>query len=122
MSDESNPILDTQLAIRRYIALPLAITVIKQDKEKFEEFKLGNIYLDLLDSIIEEMHRDYLEIKALMYSKYHIDIKKIDNKTYKANNEVYEFTPEELKEMSSQIMSEYLNGEKAKKFERKERI
>jgi hypothetical protein len=107
--------------INKYIAMPMAIKVFIQDIEKFNEFKLGNLYVDMLDSIIQRMHQDYFDLKAELISIHHVDVKKLDVGKYKINNEVVEFTPEELKKFTEEVMSDYLYGEKASSFERKER-
>lgn len=108
--------------IKRYITMPMAITVFKQDLEKFNEFKLGNLYLDMIESIIDRMTKDYLELQRKMYTKHHIDIKKIEKGKYQVNGEIMEFTSDELKDMTNQLMSEYLYGDKAGDFERKDRM
>lgn len=113
--------------INRYIAIPMAIKVFQQDQKEFQKFKIGNLYLDLLDSIIEQLKSDFLELKKEMYSFYHIDIKyvgRFDNvEQYKVNNRtIIEYTPGELKELTREIMEGYIYGDKAKPFERKERI
>lgn len=107
--------------VKRYIAMPMAIKVFKQDKERFNEFKLGNLYEDMLDSIIERMQQDFFNLKDEMNSK-HINLRKIDSLKYRVNGEVMEFSSEELKEMTGELMSEYLHGDKAGKFELKDRI
>lgn len=104
--------------VKRYIAYPLAITVFKQDIEKFNQFRLGNLYEDMLESIIERMTKDYFNLKDELLFKYHINIKKIDKGKYQVNKEVMEFTSEELKKLTTQLMSEYLHGDNAAGFER----
>lgn len=108
--------------IKNYIAYPFAVTVFKQDKGKFREFKLGNLYLDMLDSILERMHQDYYKVKAELLSKHHIDVQHLEIGKYKINGEIVEFSPEELKQMTNQLMSDYLYGDKAQEFERQERV
>jgi hypothetical protein len=108
--------------IKKYIAMPMAIKVFQQDLHTFREFSIGNLYLDMVESIIVRLEKDFYKLKSELISEHHIDVRKLSNGKYKANNEVYDFTPEELKEMTSQVMSDYLYGDKAKKFERKERI
>lgn len=108
--------------IKKYIAYPLAVTVFKQDKDKFNDFKLGNLYLDMLDSIIERMQQDFYQLKAELLSKHHIDVQRIEVGKYKINGKIVEFTAEELKELTNQLMSEYLYGDKAAEFKRQERV
>jgi hypothetical protein len=107
--------------IKRHIAIPMAIAVFKQDKEKFSGYQLGNLYEDMIDSIIERMHQDYFKIKTELISVHHIDVKRIEKGKYKINKEIVEYTSEELKEMTRQVMSDYLHGDHARGFERKDR-
>jgi hypothetical protein len=107
--------------IKKYIAYPMAITIFKQDRDKFKASKLSNLYEDMIDSIIQRMQQDYFQLKAEMFSKHHIDIKRIDIGKYEVNKEIIEFTSKELKEMTRALMSDYLNGSKAAGFERMDR-
>ncbi|WP_096269416.1 hypothetical protein [Paucisalibacillus globulus] len=99
----------------------MAIAVFKQDKEKFSEFQLRNLYEDMIDSIIERMHQDYFKIKTELLTKHHIEIKRIKKGKYEINKEMVEFKPEELKEMTKQLMTDYSHGKKAARFEVKDR-
>jgi hypothetical protein len=99
----------------------MAITIFKQDIEKFKKVKLGNLYQDMLESIIERMQEDFYKLKDELRSRYRIDVQRLENGKYKVNDEVLEYTSEELKEFTSQLMSEYLYGDKAAGFERKDR-
>ncbi|MEN2468185.1 hypothetical protein [Ornithinibacillus sp. JPR2-1] len=108
--------------INKYISYPLAVTVFKQDLERFKSFEVGNLYMDMVESIIERMHKDYYELKSDLISKHHIDIKRLGAGKYQINKEVVEFTSDELKKMTEELMSEYLHGDKATSFERKERM
>jgi hypothetical protein len=107
--------------IKNYIAIPMAVAVFKQDKEKFSEYQLGNLYEDLIDSIIVRIQQDYFIIKRELLTEHHIDIKKIEKGKYEINKEIVEFSPEELKGFTQQVMSDYLYGENARGFERKDR-
>ncbi|SET84371.1 hypothetical protein SAMN05216389_1388 [Oceanobacillus limi] len=103
--------------IKKFIAYPMAIKVLKDDLEKFEDFRLRNVYLDMLESIIERMQKDFYRLKGKMHN-----VRKNEDGTYNINGQVHQFTAEELKEMTEELMSEYLHGDKAKPFERKERV
>lgn len=112
--------------INRYIAIPLAIKVFKQDQKEFQDFRIGNLYLDLLDCIIDQLKNDFLQLKKEMYSKYHLDIKYLGNQNdvekYKVNNkDIIEYTPAELKALTRNIMEEYLYKERTGPLERKVR-
>ncbi|GAB3051650.1 hypothetical protein [Virgibacillus ainsalahensis] len=108
--------------IKKYIAIPMAIKVFRQDQEKFKSYKIGNVYLDKLDAVINQLQHDLNNIKKQMYTVHHINIKRIDKSKYKVNNEIIEFTPDELREMTKKIMQEYLYGDEASDFETKERM
>ncbi|MEN2464701.1 hypothetical protein [Ornithinibacillus sp. JPR2-1] len=108
--------------IKKYIAYPLAVTVFKQDLERFKSFEVGNLYMDMVESIIERMHKDYYELKADLISNHHIDIRRLEVGKYQINKEVVEFTSDELKKMTEELMSEYLYRDKASGFERQERV
>lgn len=116
-----------QRIINQYITMPMAIKVFEQDKKKFQQFKIGNLYLDLLDSLIEQLKNDFLELKKEMYDYHHLDVKYLGNhnnkERYKINNkEIVEYASAELKELTSSIMEEYIYKAKNSPFKRKERI
>lgn len=96
--------------IDRYIALPMAINVFKQDREEFKKFKMGPVYLTLLDPAIEKATQNFYELKKDMISKHHIDIKRIGNLQYKVNDKIVEYTSGELKKLSENIMNEYFGS------------
>lgn len=112
--------------INRYITLPMAVKNIRVDREFFIKSKVGNVYQDMLDSCVERMEKEFYKIKQEMFSQYHLDIrylgKENDVVRYKVNNEFIEYTSGELKEMTRQIMEQYLYGDKAEPFEVKNRI
>lgn len=96
--------------IDRYIALPLAINVMKQDRQEFKKFMMGPAYLTLLDPAIEKATQDFYELKKDMISKYHLDIKKLDSLRYNVNSEIVEYTSDELMKLSEGIMNEYFGS------------
>jgi len=102
-----------------YITLPMVINVFKQDQEQFKKFKMRGLYLDLLDAAIDKASQDFYELKSDMISKYHLDVKRIGQTTYSVNGEVIEYSAAELKELTSELMSEYLQSVE---FERKQRV
>ncbi|WP_087974302.1 hypothetical protein [Oceanobacillus rekensis] len=112
--------------VLRYITIPMAIKVFRQDKESFRHFKLGNLYLDKLDTVLQQLNKTFHQLKKEMYTIHHLDIRylgKTDKEVkYSVNNEVITFTPEELRLTTSEIMSEYLYGKSATPFERTERV
>lgn len=81
--------------IDRYIALPMAITVLKQDREEFKKFKMAPVYKRLMDPVIEKASSDFYELKRDIISKHHLDIKKFDGLRYTVNGEIVEDIAEE---------------------------
>ncbi|HLR69511.1 MAG TPA: hypothetical protein VK105_20680 [Virgibacillus sp.] len=106
--------------IDKFIALPLAINVFQQDQERFKSFKMGNLYLDKLDAVIDQLKEDFYALKKEFISKHHMDIKRIDQCTYNVNGKVIEYTPGELKLLTTGVMREYLH--KVVEFEEKVRL
>ncbi|WP_047981739.1 hypothetical protein [Ornithinibacillus contaminans] len=102
--------------VERYITYPMAIQVFKQDLQELKKFSLGNLYLDLVESIIKRMEQDFYKLKSELYSKNHIDVRRLNSKKYTINGKVIEYTSDELKEMTKQLMNEYLTGNKAETF------
>lgn len=96
--------------IDRYIALPMAINVLKQDRQEFKKFTMGPAYLALLDPAIEKATQDFYELKKDMISKHHVDIKRIGKLQYKVNGEIVEYTADEIKKLSEEIMNEYFGS------------
>src|SRR5699024_7416915 len=96
--------------IDRYLALPMAINVLKQDRQEFKKFMMGPAYLTLLDPAIKKATQDFYELKKDMISKYHIKIKRIGKLQYKVNGEIVEYTSDELKKLSEAIMNEYFSS------------
>src|SRR5699024_10418850 len=104
--------------IDRYITLPMAINVFKKDQERFKKFKMRGLYLDLLDAAIDKASQDFYELKGKLISENHLDVKKIGRLQFSVNGDVVEYSAEELKGITSQLMSEYLTVD----FERKQRV
>jgi len=96
--------------IDRYIALPMAINVLKQDRQEFKKFMMGPAYLTLLDPAIEKATQDFYELKKDMISKHHVDIKRIGKLQYKVNGEIVGYTADQLKKLSEDIMNEYFKS------------
>jgi len=112
--------------VRRFIVIPMAIKVFRQDKEKFAAFRFGNLYQDKIDSCLDNLQKDFNELKREMCTVHHLDVKNLGKQgsevRYTVNNEVITFTPEDLRKMTEIMMEEYLIGEKATDFERKSRV
>src|SRR5690625_2026499 len=87
----------------RYICIPFAIKLYKEDRELFKSFKTSNVYLNKIDGVLDQLHQDFYKLKV-DYNQ----VRKIDKGKYKYNGEVYEFGPDELKQETADIMKEYL--------------
>ena len=103
--------------IHNFILLPLAIKVLKHDRQHFLDFKMRNVYLGKLDSSIMQLQKDIIVTKKLMYTKYHVDVKQVGNVSYKwecqNDSGVITYTPDQLKAMTTDVVKQYLNGDKA---------
>ncbi|MCR1834957.1 hypothetical protein NSA56_11180 [Oceanobacillus caeni] len=109
--------------VDKYIAMPMAITVFKQDTKSFEESKVFGVYLDKIESVLKQLKKDFYSLKRDMITKYHLDIRCIDQCKYRVNGRIIDYTPEELKAITADIMREYLYGGKATAdFEQKEHL
>lgn len=99
--------------ILKYVTMPMAIKVFKDDKKYFSSSKVNVLYYDLIDSILEELENDFKQLKADMYSKYHLDVKHLEKANdvvkYSVNKKVIEFTPNELRNKTKALMKEYLS-------------
>lgn len=102
--------------IQKFIATQLAIKNFRRDKINFEDFKFGYVYNDMLDSIIEQLEKEFYSLKAKLISSYHIEVmflgKEENVNRYKIKNKdtekIIEFTSDELKEMTGALMKESL--------------
>ncbi|MCM3397247.1 MULTISPECIES: hypothetical protein [Oceanobacillus] len=111
--------------VNQFIATSLAIKVFKYDQKLFNDFKMGMVYLDVTDAVIDRLYEDFNNLKRDMYAVHHIDIRQLDETKYivksRDKNEVSEYTPEQLKQMTSDVMDRCLNGDKAGPYERMDR-
>lgn len=98
--------------VLKFITMPMAIKVFKQDRESFLKSKVSNVYQDLIDSILNKMQSEFNTLKKDMYTKYHLNVRYIGmvNNTvrYSVNREMVEFTPKELKNKTEALMKVYL--------------
>lgn len=98
----------------------MAIKVFQQDRETFSAFKVGNLYQDKLDATIDKIKEDFYEMKKELLTNHHIEIKRIDQCKYNVNGKIVEYSPGELKSITGDIMHEYLYGDSAVDFEKKD--
>lgn len=99
--------------VLKYITMPMAVKVFRDDKKYISSSKVNVLYYDLIDSILEELENDFKKLKADMYSKYHLDVKHLGKANgvvkYSVNKKVIEFTPNELRNETEALMKEYLS-------------
>lgn len=108
--------------VNQFIATSLAIKVFKRDQTDFMDFKFFELYLDMTDAIISRLQEDLNALRKEMITKLHIDVRQLESTKYivkgRDTNKVLEFTPDQLKQMTTEVMDRYLTGDKAAPFER----
>lgn len=92
--------------INKYITIPMAIQVLKQDKEQFKTLSHRYVYQDLIDSAIKRMEQDFYHMKGKMFNV----VKRLDSTHYNVNGEVIEYTSEQLRDLTRQTIEEYFVG------------
>ncbi|GGJ76416.1 hypothetical protein [Virgibacillus salexigens] len=99
-----------------FIILPFVLKVFKQDKKRFSKLKTANVYLSMIDALIERIHTELTATKQKLYTKYLLDIKRIGNTTYRwnsrGNSGTIKYSSEDLREMTREIMRRYMKGTK----------
>ncbi|WP_139136350.1 hypothetical protein [Oceanobacillus sp. E9] len=102
--------------------MPLAINTLKHNEKLYDQdkFKIVPPYLDLHESLIKAIEKDFRQLKSDMYSKYHLDIRKVSNNTYTINKEEREFSSEELREGTKNVIQSYMYGENMIEIEHKD--
>ncbi|MYL56223.1 hypothetical protein GLW20_01730 [Virgibacillus halodenitrificans] len=98
--------------IKEYIALPLAINVFKHDRPLFKGWSMANLYLSKVDHVVKQMEKDFNQIKG----KYYNRVRKLNN-SYIIDGRKFTFTADQLKEMTAEVASRYMSGDKATDFE-----
>ncbi len=99
--------------INKYIAIPLAISVLRLDRDEFKNFKNKNIYLDMVDSAIEKLEKDFYELRRIMH---HTHIKRMSALQYLVDGHTIKYTADELKEMTEDVMQEAISSMQLKEF------
>ncbi|WBX80706.1 hypothetical protein PD280_02425 [Virgibacillus salarius] len=105
--------------IQDFIVIPMAIKVYEQDKKLIAaDFTMANLYISMIDAVIDRLRQVQIETKKKLYTKYHVDVKRVGNTSYKwlsrGESGIIEFTPQELREMTRDIMEKYMYGTKFK--------
>lgn len=95
-----------------FIILPFVLKVFQQDKKRFNVFNTPNVYISMLEAVIEKIQKDIIATKQQLYTKYHLDIKRVGKTEYRWNSKgesgVFQYTSEELREMTKEKMEKYL--------------
>lgn len=93
--------------------MPLAINTLKHNMALYDQdkFKIVPPYLDLHESLINTIEKDFYELKKDVITSHRLDIRKQSTGKYMVNGEVMEFTSEELREGTKQVIQSYMYGE-----------
>ena len=98
--------------ILKYVTMPMAIKIFTDDKDSFKASKVAPVYFDLIDSILKQLEKDFKQLKADMFTKYHLDIRYLGKDDgvvkYSVNKDVIEFNPDELRNGTRKVMEEYI--------------
>lgn len=101
--------------------MPLAINVLKHNRKlQDENLRIPTPYLNLNDSIMAQIKKDFYQLKKNIISVHHLDIRKKEGNKYTVNDEIVEFTADELREGTKQVIESYMYGENAVTVEDKE--
>lgn len=108
--------MNNQKHIEDFIILPFVLTIFKKDRPAFSNFKFYYLYDDFFEQLIKQVKMDIVNNKQLMYSKLKIDVRMIERSKevvrYRVKSrdseQVICYTPDQLKEMTSERMTEYL--------------
>nr|AMP54092.1 hypothetical protein [uncultured bacterium] len=87
----------------KFIVIPIAMKVLQHDMKVFQSFKTYRIYESLINSTIAEMQRD---LSKIGYKK----VKRVSKTKYQINGDMVEFSPYELRQMTSEIVREYFHS------------
>lgn len=99
--------------INKYIAIPLAINVLRLDRNEFQVFKAKNIYLDMVDSAIEQLKKDFYELRRIMHN---VNIKRVSALQYSVDGHTIKYTADQLKEMAEDVMRGAISSMQLKEF------
>ena len=106
--------------IKEYITLPMAIKTLRHDHELFKGRNALNIYWSKIDHIIEQMQQRYNEVKHQLISNYKVGVKAYKEgsvRKYVADDKTFEYTSDQLKEMTTALIRTYLLGKRATDFD-----
>ncbi|MCT2534691.1 hypothetical protein NC661_04880 [Aquibacillus koreensis] len=106
--------------LHAYIVLPMVLKVFKQDYAFFENEQLiaKIVYLDKLDTVIASVQDDLATVKKTIYNTYHMKVRNLgkqdgfiryDWQTPDDSGDLL-FTPEQLRDLTKDMMRLYLFG------------
>ncbi|WP_222599337.1 hypothetical protein [Aquibacillus kalidii] len=116
-------------ALHAYIVLPMVLKVFKLDYASFENGPFTTtkiLYLDKLDTVMESVQDDLAAVKKTIFNEYHMKVRNLgkqngyiryDWQTPTDSGDLL-FTPEQLRELTKDMMSLYLYGFLARKVKR----
>ncbi|CDO03086.1 hypothetical protein BN988_01586 [Oceanobacillus picturae] len=109
-----------QELIKEYIILPMAIKTLQHDRELLKGRNALNIYWSKIDHVIGQMQQRHNDIKRQLIGKHKVRVNayKEDNvRRYAAGDQTYEYTSDQLKDMTTALIRTYLKGNRATDFE-----
>ncbi|GLO64766.1 hypothetical protein [Oceanobacillus kimchii] len=108
--------------VLKYICMPMAIATLKHNEKLYDQdkFKIVPPYLDLHESLINAIEKDFLELKREVIQDHYLNIRKQSTGKYVVNGKVMEFTSEELREGTKKVIQSYMYGENMIDIEHKE--
>ncbi|WP_017797546.1 hypothetical protein [Oceanobacillus kimchii] len=108
--------------VLKYICMPLAINTLKHNEKLYnhDKFKIVPPYLDLHESLINAIEKDFYELKREVVQDHHLNIRKQSAGKYLVNGKNMEFTSEELREGTKKVIQSYMYGENMIEIEHKD--
>ena len=102
---------DDKKIVDKYITFPFVIENMENDLKFFKGLKMGlRIIEELnLESVLQKIKGDYYLLKNLMRVKHGLDVRKISTLQYVVNGVKTKYTSKEVKNMTEQLMMEYIN-------------
>ncbi|UFT98113.1 hypothetical protein KO561_12965 [Radiobacillus kanasensis] len=121
---------DQEQTLYAYIVLPYVLKVLKLDYKNIREKQFGTKYVlsDFVEQVTEAVQTNLNAVKREIYSKHHMKVRELgqsngkiryDWQTPNDSGDLY-FTPEQLKELTRDMMSEYFFGHLSIDFEPKD--
>ena len=111
---------DMDQLIKEYIILPMAIKTLQHDRELFKGRNALNIYWSKIDHVMDQMQRRHNEVKRQLITDYKIRVSAYKDgsvRKYVAGGKTFEYTADQLKDMTTAIIRTYIHGKRASDFE-----